>query len=171
MRGFFAADTESLGLVVDHHKDAEEIHERRKDGHQHDLGVGDAGELRHDEAARPHDGRHEHTADGCGRLDTARHMGAEARLLHHGDGKGAGGHRIGDGAARDGAEQPAGDDGHLSRSADLVAHRGQREIDEKALGAARFEKRPEDHEQDHVGGQHVGHDPEHAVALIENAGT
>jgi hypothetical protein len=141
-----------------------------KDGHQHDLGIGHAGQLGHDEPAGAHDGRHEHAADGGRRLDAAGHVGPEAGLFHHGDGEGAGGDRVGDGAAGDGAEQAAGDDRHLGRSADLVAHGRQGKVDEKPLGPAFFQKGPEQDEQDHVGGQHVGHDAEHAVALVENAG-
>ena len=84
--------------------------------------------------------------------------------------KAPGGDGVGDGAAGDGAEQAAGDDRHLGRSADLVAHRGQRKIDEEVLGPALFQKGAEQDEQDHIGGQHVGHDAEHPVALVEDAG-
>lgn len=38
------------------------------------------------------------------------------------------------------------------------------------MGAARLQKRPEDHEQNDIGGQYVGHDPEHAITLVEDTG-
>ena len=158
------------GLVVGHDEDAEEVHQGREDRDQHDGGVGLAGELGHDEAARAHDGRHEHAADGSRRLDAAGHVRLEAGFLHHGDGEAAGGYGVGDGAAGDGPEQAACDHRHLGRSPDSVPHRRQRKVDEKALGSAGLQKGSEDDEQDHVGGQHVGHDAEHAVALVEDAG-
>ena len=51
-----------------------------------------------------------------------------------------------------------------------VTHRGQGEIDEEPLRARFFQERPEEHEKEHVGGQHVGHDAEDPVALVEHRG-
>ena len=48
-----------------------------------------------------------------------------------------------------------------------TAARGQ--VDEESLGAALLEEGTEENEEDHVGGQDVGHDAEHAVALVEDA--
>ena len=51
-----------------------------------------------------------------------------------------------------------------------MADRGQREVDEKSLGTAFLQECAENHEQDDIGCEHVGHDAEHAVAFIEDAG-
>jgi hypothetical protein len=49
-----------------------------------------------------------------------------------------------------------------------VAHGGQGKIDEKALGAGFFQESAEKDEENDVGGQHVGHDAEDTVALVED---
>lgn len=113
-----------------------------RDGDQHDLRLGQAGQFRQDEAARAHD------RDGIG------------------DGR----YGVGDGAARDRAEQAAGDDRDLARATDLIADRGQREFDEKSLRATLFEESAKDHAEDDLGREHVGHDAEHAITLVEDAG-
>ena len=46
----------------------------------------------------------------------------------------------------------------------------QGKIDEKSLSAGFFQKRPEKDKQNNIGGQNIGHDAEHAVAFVENAG-
>ena len=97
-------------------------------------------------------------------------MRLEAGFLHHRDGEVAGGDGVGDGAAGDRPEQAARDDGHLGRSANFLPDRRKRKVDEKTLGSARFEEGAKNDEQDDVGGQHVGHDAEHPVAFVENAG-
>jgi hypothetical protein len=79
--------------------------------------------------------------------------------------------RIGDGAAGDGPEQTGGDNRHLARSADSMPHGGERKIDEKALGAGGFQESAEKDKENHVCGQNIGHDAEHAVALVEDRGT
>ena len=46
---------------------------------------------------------------------------------------------------------------------------GQRQVDEEPARARGLKERAEEDEQDHVGDQHVRHDAEHAVALVEDA--
>ena len=170
MFGPFTHDVIHLGFVVHHDEHAEKVHECRKYAHQHDARVGHTGQLGHDEPAGPHDGGHEHAADGGRRFDAAGDVGPESGLFHHRDGKCSRGDRIGDGTAGNGTEQAASDNGHLGRSADFVPHRGQGPVDEKFLGAALFQEGAEQDEQDHVGGQHVGHDAENPVAHVVDGG-
>jgi hypothetical protein len=49
-----------------------------------------------------------------------------------------------------------------------VPHGGQGKIDEKFLGAGFFQESAEKDKENHVGGQNIGHDAEHAVALVED---
>jgi hypothetical protein len=168
--GGLAHDVVHLGFPVHHHVDAVKIHDGRENGDQHDAGIRHPGQFSHDEAARAHDGRHEHAADGGRRFDTAGDVGPETGLFHHGDREGPGGHRVGNGAAGNRAEQAAGDNGHLGRPTDFVAHGRQGPVDKEFLGAAMLEKGPEQDEEQHVGGQDVGHDAENAVGPIENTG-
>ena len=57
---------------------------------------------------------------------------------------------------------------NLAWTSDLVANRGQREINEESLRATFFQKGAKDNEQNNVSRQHIGHDAEYAITLVEN---
>jgi hypothetical protein len=65
-----AAHAELRGLEIDHEVDRHEVEHRRDDRSERDLGVGDAGDLGHDEGARAHDRRHD-LAAGLAAASTA----------------------------------------------------------------------------------------------------
>ena len=150
----------ALGLEVHRHEHREEVEHRRDQRRGRDVQVGDAEELRHHEGGGAHDRRHDLAAGRRHRLDRAGERRPIADLAHQGDREGAGGHHVGDRAAGDGAEQPAGDAGDLGRPADLVAGQRQREVHEQLAGAGALDQRAEDDEQDHVGCRDAGRDAE-----------
>ena len=51
-----------------------------------------------------------------------------------------------------------------------MTYRGQWKINEKMLGPAFFQKRAKEDKEQNIGGKHIGHDPEHPVTLVEDAG-
>ena len=120
-RGIGACQAPLGGFDVDIGKDTAKIEYGGKDRVQEDSKKRNTGELRHDEHARTHDGRHQCTADAGGGLDRPRLHGAESMTFHQRDGDRAGGHRIGTGASRHHAHQCAGHHRHLGRPAHETA--------------------------------------------------
>ena len=51
-----------------------------------------------------------------------------------------------------------------------MTYRSQWEVNEKTLGPAFFQKRAKEDKEQDIGGKHIGHDPEHPVTLVEDAG-
>ena len=51
-----------------------------------------------------------------------------------------------------------------------MTYRSQWKINEKKLGPTFFRKRAKEDEEQDIGGKHIGHDPEHPVTLVEDAG-
>ena len=51
-----------------------------------------------------------------------------------------------------------------------MTYRSKWKINEKTLGPAFFQKRAKEDEEQDIGGKHIGHDPEHPVTLLEDAG-
>ncbi len=77
-----------------------------------------------------------------------------AQPLHQRDGEGAGGHHIGDGAARDRTHAGRGDDRRLGRAAALPAGGRIGQVDEELAGTGDLEKGTEQHEDEDIGGRH-----------------
>src|SRR5690606_1617769 len=117
-------------LQVDHEVDRGEVEHGGNDRRDDDLGVGNARDLGHDEGAGAHDGRHDLTARGRGRLDGAGGARWIADPLHERDGERAGGDDVAGRGAVDHAHEAGGEDGDLGRAAARVAGGGEGEIDE-----------------------------------------
>jgi hypothetical protein len=145
---------------VDEEVDGREVEERREDREAHDVGVGEAGVLGHEEGARPHDRRHDLPAGRGGGLDAARLLPGVAELLHERDRERARRHDVGDGAARDRTHETRGDDGGLGRAAPLAPGDGVRQVDEEAAGAGRLEEGAEEDEGEDDRGRHAEREAE-----------
>ncbi len=112
-----ALQPQLLGLQMDGDVNAGEVQHGGQDGLQSHLGIGDAHVLGHQEGGGAHDGGHDLAAGGGGRLNGSGKFGLVARLFHHGDGDGAGGHGVAHGGAGHHAAQGGGDHGHLGGAA------------------------------------------------------
>ncbi len=108
---------DALGLEMHGCEDGDIVKHRRHDREGGNGEIAGAQELRHHEGGGTHDRRHELAAGGGHGLDRAGEGGPVAGALHQRDGEGTGGHDVGHGAARDSAEQAAGDDRHLGGAA------------------------------------------------------
>ena len=92
---------------MNHHEDTEKVHQCREEGDQHNLGIGHSCQFCHDEPACPHDGRHEHSADGGRGFDASRDVRFEPGFFHHRNGESPGLKGVGNGASGDRTEKPA----------------------------------------------------------------
>ena len=122
-----AAQTFALCLEVNHNEHAGEVKDRGEDGLHGDGGIGNADHFRHQKRRGAHDGRHDLTAGGGGRLDCAGKLGRIAGLFHHRNGDRAGTNGVGNGGAGDHSFQRGGDDCDLRRTTGRPAadHVGQ----------------------------------------------
>jgi len=137
---------------VNLHERGEECECRRDGGGNADLVIRDGEELRHDEGGGPHDRRHDLAHRRGRRLNAAREMGRVSGPLHQRDGKGARGHRVGDGAARNHPEERAGNDSSLCGSPLRPAGQRKGDVGEELPGARLPQQRAvEDEQQDEVG--------------------
>ena len=149
--GAEAAQAVALGLEMHLHEDAEEMHEGRHDRRQDDGRVGQPQELDHQEGGGAHDRRRDLAARRGGRFDRGREMLLVAEADHRRDRQRADRHRVGDGRARDHAEQSRAEDRHLGRAAGIAAcHPGGAVKKELAEADARGED-AEQHEVEDVG--------------------
>ena len=152
-------DVVLFGFKMDEGHQRDVIQDDRAGGDGHDGKVGDLGEFGHKEGHGTHDGRHDLPARGGGGFDGARHMRPVADLLHHGNGQYAGGRDVGHGAAGDGAEERAADDGGLGRSAHGIAGEREGQTDEEIPGSGLFQKSAHEDERGHVLDHHLGGKP------------
>ncbi len=63
------------------------IEKRGENGDLDNVQIRGVGKFCHQKGSCPHDGRHELSACGCGRLNGPGHMGFVTDFFHHGDGK------------------------------------------------------------------------------------
>ncbi|MQM39960.1 hypothetical protein KBTX_04000 [wastewater metagenome] len=131
-------------------QDAEVEQQRRNDARQHDLGVGHAQHLGHDEGRRAHDRRQDLAAHARRGLDCPGEFGTIAGALHQRDGERARGHHVGDRRAVDRAEKTAGDHGDLGRTAPGRTGDREREVVEQLPQPRLDQKGAEQDEQDDV---------------------
>ena len=112
-----ALQSVARGIGIHLHEQADIIQHRRNDRGESNVGVADVEELCDHERGRAHHRRRQYRAGRRAGLDRGGIGGAEAALLHHGNGHGAGGQHVGDDRAGHHAEQAAGKDAHLRRAA------------------------------------------------------
>ena len=116
-----ALHAQLLGHAVHKEPHGEVEHERRQEGVLHYVKISGADVVRDQEGHRAHNRGRDLPAGGSHGLYGAGHLGPEAGLFHHGDGKGAGGDHIGHGAARHHSHGAAGQHGHLGGTAGGLA--------------------------------------------------
>ena len=162
-----ALQTQLLRLQMDGDKNTGEVQDGGQDGLDGHLGVGQLHVLRHQEGGSAHDGGHDLTAGGGGRLYRAGELGLIAGLLHHGDGERAGGHGVAHGRAGHHAAQGGGDDGHLGRAAAGPAGQPVGEADEEVGDAGALQERAENDEQNDVGVAHADRRADDAGGGVE----
>ena len=80
---------------------------------------------------------------------------AIAHALHKRDGERAGGNGVGHRGAGDGAEEAAGQHGHLGRAAHITSGGGQGEVDGELAEAGAVQEGPEEEEEEDEGGGHA----------------
>ena len=148
--------------------DAGEVQHRRQDGPHGDGAVGLAGELCHQEGCGAHDGGHDLAAGGGSRLHGAGELRLVARLLHHGDGDGAGGDGVAHGGAGHHAAQGGGDDGHFGGAAGGGTGHGIGQVDEELGDAGPLQEGAEDDEHHDELGAHADGAAEDAVEGVEH---
>ena len=152
------------GVAVDLGEQADIIQDRRDGRGQRDIGVTGVHELRHHERGGAQHRRRQHGAGGCAGFDRGGIGRREAGLLHRRDGHGARGQHVGDDAAADGAEQPAGEDANLrSAAAERPAHR-ESNVDEEFSGAGHHQRGAEHQKADHGVGEGLNRNAEQALA-------
>jgi len=156
-----------LGLEVDHKEDAREVQESGQDGPDHDLRVGDADHLSHEESGGAHDGGHDLSASGGGGLNGTRELRGIASLLHQGDGNGAGGHGVAHRGTGHHAAQSGRDDGYLGGTAGGGACDGVCPFNEEVGDAGGLQESAEDDEQHDVGAAHADGGANDAVGGVE----
>ncbi|CAN4042350.1 site-specific DNA-methyltransferase (adenine-specific), partial [Dysosmobacter welbionis] len=162
-----ALQAQLLGLQMDGDVDAGEVQHRRQDGPHGDGAVGLAGELCHQEGCGAHDGGHDLAAGGGSRLHGAGELRLVARLLHHGDGDGAGGDGVAHGGAGHHSAQGGGDDGHLGGAAGGGTGHGIGQVDEELGDAGPLQEGAEDDEHHDELGAHADGAAEDAVEGVE----
>ena len=129
----------------------------------HDLGIGDADVLDHQEGCRAHHRRHDLPVDRAHGLDGARLHATVACLLHQRDGEDAAADDIAHRAAGDHAVEGGAHDRHLRGSAAQVAERGEAHLHHVVAAAGPVEQRAEQHvDEDRTGG-HAQRDAIHAL--------
>ena len=121
--------------------------QRRDQRRAHDIEIGNADDLGHDESRRAHDRRHQLAVRRCRHFDGSRLVRRQANLFHQRDGEGAGGYRIGNRRARHHAGQARGDNRRFGRAAAHPAEPGKGYIDKIFARACAVEKSAEQHEQ------------------------
>ena len=160
------------GFEVHGHEDRQVVEQGRQNRIAGDLQIARAQELGHHESGCPHDRRHQLPPGRRDRLDGAGKGRTIAGTHHQRNREGAGGHHVGDRAARDGAEQGTGDHGDLCGPTGGVTRQREREIHEELPGTTAFDEGAEQDEQHHVGGRHIERNAEDAlgrqVELIEH---
>ena len=114
-------------LQVHHFEQAHIVHQRRKQGGNTHLGIGNARHVGKHEGGGSHNGRHDLSACGCHSLHSAGKAGLVTVAFHQGNGECTGTHHIGHATAGDGAEKSAGHHGHFGRAAPFLA--GERDSD------------------------------------------
>ena len=135
--------------------DAQVVDQGGQDGGLDDDRVLYAQGLRHDKGGGAHDGGQQLSAHRGGGLHGPGKLLGVARLLHQGDGKGAGGDHIGHGGAVDGAQEAGGQHRHLGGAALGVAGQGVGNVIEELAHAALVHHLAEDDEQHDKGGRHL----------------
>ena len=150
-------------VAVDLHEQADVIEHRWYGGGQRDFGVAHVHELRHDERGCAQHRRRQHGAGRGARFDGAGVGRAEARLLHHRDGHGAGGQHVRHDAAADRAQQAAGKNAHLGGTAAERAAQRERQVDEELAGSRHHQRRAEHEEADDGLGERLNGDAEQAL--------
>ena len=136
---------------------------RRNDGVLDDLGIGNAHIFHHQEGRSPHDRRHDLTVDRGRHLDRAGLFTGKAHALHQRDGKGAGGHHVGNRGPRNQPGHGRADNGRLRRPAAQVTHQRKCDLNEVIPGPRLIQQRAEQHEQEDEAGGHAKRDPEDAL--------
>ena len=158
------------GFKVDGEEKAQVVQEGGDDGGQHDVGVAQVEEFRHDEAHRAHDGGAELAPRGGHRFHRPGELLFIAGLLHQGDGNGSGGSYIGDGGPVNHSHQSGGQHRHLGGSSRGLAHQSEGKIVDKFGKPAVFQKGSKDHKEKNVGGRHADARTQQALGAPELGG-
>ena len=135
--------------------DAQVVDQGGQDGGLDDDRVLHPQGLSHDEGGGAHDGGQQLSAHRGGGLHGPGKLLGVARLLHQGDGKGAGGDHIGHGGAVDGPQEAGGQHRHLGGAALGVAGQGVGDVVEELAHAALVHHLTEDDKQHDKGGRHL----------------
>jgi hypothetical protein len=154
----------ALGLEMDLHEHAEEMHQGRHDrGQDHRL-IGDVQEFDHQEGGGAHDRRGDLPAGRRCRFHGRREVALIADADHRRDREGPDRDRVGDGGARNHAEQGRAEDRDLGRTARIAARHAGGEIDEELAETDPGRKHAEKHVVEDVSGNDSQSDAIDALA-------
>ena len=152
---------------MDRNVNAGEVEDGGQDSLQCHLSIGNSHVLSHQEGSSAHDGGHDLTAGGGSSLNGAGKLRLIARLLHHGDGDGAGGHSVAHGGAGHHAAQSGGDNGYLGGAAGGRTGHGVCQINKEVGNSGAFQEGAENNKHNNVGGTHLYRSAHHAAGGIE----
>ena len=173
------------GLHVDHEKDRREEQQRRNNSHLHDVGIGRADDLGHDEGRRPHHRRHDLATGGDHRLDGPGLVRLVAFLFHHRDGQRPSDRHVARRRAGYHAQQGGENDRCLGARRQHAPCQAAGQPEEEITGAEFTEESAVDGKHDDIGrrnadrnavdpqtggGQEFRHANEAVTAAVEDAG-
>ena len=147
---------------MDHQQDRDVVEAGGDNRDQDKFVIRNAQHLGHDKGRGAHDRRRDLPAARGRGLDRTGKAAGKAGFLHQRDGKRAGGHRVGDGRARNHAEEPRRDDRNLCRTARGAACDDGGKVDEQLSQPAHLSENTEEHEVEHIGRNHANSDPVNA---------
>ena len=135
-----------LGFQMDRDEDACKVQNRRQNGLDDDLGVGNLHIVSHQESGSAHDGGHDLTAGGGGCFGCCGKLRLVAGALHQRNGDGAGAYCVGHRGTGDHAFHGGCHDGNLGRTAGETADNGVGDLNEEISNAGTLQEGTEDDE-------------------------